>query len=68
MKYHFVYLTTSEEKILEIDEDLEPPGPGEYVRLNSTHEEHPKLYLVKEVYFAPESQDRTVFYIEVEPV
>jgi len=68
MKYHFVYQTASEEKILEVDSDLEPPNPGEYVELSSIHDTKRKLYIVKEVYFSPESQDKTIFFIEVEPI
>lgn len=69
MKYHFVYQTASEEKILEVDSDLEPPGLGEHIRLRRIHDDQElKHYIVKEVYFAPESQDKTIFFIEVEPI
>ena len=69
MKHHFVYQTASEETILEVDSDLEPPGLGEYIRLGRIHDDQElKYYTVKEVYFAPESQDKTIFFIEVEPI
>jgi hypothetical protein len=69
MKYHFVYQTASEEKILEVDSELEPPSPGEYLQLRSTHDgQELAYYVVKEIYFAPESQDKTIFFIEVEPI
>lgn len=68
MKYHFVYQTTSEETILEVDSELEPPNAGEYVQLRRLHDTELKYYLVKEVYFSPESQDKTIFFIEIEPM
>jgi hypothetical protein len=71
MKYHFVYWGTSGEKILEVDSEVMPPEPGDWIRLAIAQDGHMiKRYIVKDVYFAPKSQTEPInyiIYIEVEP-
>jgi hypothetical protein len=67
VKYHFVFVSSSEDKVVEFDSDDDPPNVGEYVQLPLGQNKEICRYLVTDVYYAPASSNLTVYYIEVQP-
>jgi hypothetical protein len=68
MKYHFVYASNYEHKVLEIDTDDEPPRVGEYIQLPFGKNQEMCRYRVVDVYYTLDDQGPTTYYIEVKPV
>lgn len=68
MKYHFVYASKYENKVLEIDTNDIPPNVGDYVQLPFGKNKEMCRYRVIDVYSTPEGPERTIYYIEVKPV
>jgi len=67
MKYHFVYSSGSEKKVIECDTDDEPPKAGDYVQLPFGKNQEICRYLVVDIYSVPQSPDTTIYFIEVKP-
>jgi hypothetical protein len=68
MKYHFVYASSYEHKVLEIDTDDDPPRVGDYIQLPLGKNKEMCRYRVVDVYYTAGDQEQTVYYIEVKPV
>jgi len=67
MKYHFVFVSSSEKKVLEFDTDEDPPKVGYYVHLPLGQNEVLCQYRVTAVHFTPVSSTITLYYFEVQP-
>ena len=67
MQTHLVITSRAEQKVLEYDTDKEPPQLGHVVLLPFGPNNEICPYRVIDIYFAQESQDRKIFYIEVTP-
>ena len=67
MKYHLVYASENERKVLEIDSDDVPPNVGDQVQLPFGENKETCRYRATDVYYAPGSQGMTIFYINVKP-
>jgi hypothetical protein len=68
MKHHFVYASSYENKVLEIDTDEEPPRVGDYIQLPFGENKEMCRYRVVDVYYATGDPGPTTYYIEVKPV
>ena len=68
MKYHFVYASSYENKVLELDTDDEPPSVGDYIQLPFGTNQELCRYRVVDVYYTEGDQGPTMFYIEVKTV
>ena len=67
MKYHLIYASDHEKKVLEIDTDDAPPNMGDYVQLPFRENKEMRQYRAADVYYTPIGQEMTVFYIDVKP-
>lgn len=68
MKYHIVYASDYEKKVLEIDTDEVPPNEGDYIQLPFGENKEMCQYRAADVYYTPAGQETTIFYIDVKPV
>jgi hypothetical protein len=68
MKHHFVYSSSYEHKVLEIDTDNHPPQVGDYIQLPFGKDKELCRYRVVDVYYTFENPGQTTYYIEVKPV
>ena len=68
MRYHFVYASNYERKVLEIDADDEPPRVGDYIQLPFGENQEMCRYRVVDVYYTLRNQEPATYYIEVKPV
>lgn len=68
MKYHFVYASNYERKVLEIDTDDHPPNVGDIIQLPFGENQEMCRYRVVDVYYTIEDHGQTTYYIEVKPV
>lgn len=68
MKYHIVYASDYEKKVLEIDTDEVPPNEGDCIQLPFGENKEMCQYRAADVYYTPISQEKTIFYIDVKPV
>jgi hypothetical protein len=68
MKYHVVYASDYEKKVLEIDTDDLPPNIGDSVELPFGENKQLCQYRATDVFHTPVSQEKTIFFIEVKPV
>jgi hypothetical protein len=67
MKYHLVYASDCEHKILEIDTNDIPPNRGDLVQLPFGENKETHQYRAADVYYTPVSNEMTIFYIDVKP-
>jgi len=67
MKYHLVYASECEHKVLEIETDDVPPNRGDTVQLPFGENKEMRPYCAADVYYTPVSQEMTIFYIDVKP-
>ena len=67
MKYQFIFASTSEKKVLEIDTLNAPLNVGDYVQLPFGENNAIRRYRTADINYTPVSQEQTIFYIEVEP-
>jgi hypothetical protein len=67
MKYHLVYASENERKVLEIDTNDNPPNVGDPVQLPFGENKEMRRYRATDVYYAPGNQGMTIFYIDVKP-
>ena len=65
MQTRFVYTSRAEQKVLEYDADRDPLQLGHVVLLPFGADDEISPYHVINIYFAQESQDKKIFYIEV---
>jgi hypothetical protein len=68
MKYHLVYASEFEHKVLETDTDDAPPNRGDTFQLPFGENNEMRHYRAADVYYTPVSPEMTIFYIDVEPV
>jgi hypothetical protein len=68
MKYHFIYAWELEQQVLEIDTDDVPPNIGDDVQLPFGENKEIRLCRALDVYYAPISPEKTIYFIEVKPV
>ena len=67
MKYQFIFASSSEQKVLEIDQIDAPLNVGDYVQLPFGENNAIRRYRTADINYEPVSQEKTIFYIEVEP-
>jgi hypothetical protein len=67
MKYHLIYASDSEKKVLEIDTDDLPPNIGDSVELPFGENKQGCQYRATDIYYTPVSQDKIIYYIEGDP-
>ena len=67
MKYHLVYSSECEHKVLEIDTDDVPPNEGDTLQLPFGEIKQMRQYGVADVYYTPVSPEMTIFYIDLKP-
>jgi len=67
MKYQFIFASSSEAKALEIDIINAPLNVGDYVQLPFGENNEIRRYRAADIHYTPVSQEKTIFYIEVEP-
>lgn len=65
MNYHLIYVSDSEQKVMEIDTNDRPPKLGDYVQLPFGENKEMCQYQATDVYYTPVSAEMTIFYIEV---
>jgi len=68
MNYHLIYMSDSEQKVLEIDTNDVRPNIGDYVQLPFGENKEMCQYRATDVYYTPVSSEKTIFYIEVKAV
>ena len=67
MKYHLVYTSENEKKVLEIDTHDMPPNIGDVVQLPFGENKETRRYRAVDVYYTPVSNEMTIFYIDMKP-
>jgi hypothetical protein len=68
-KQYFVYRLASGQILLESDAKVVPTRVGAVILLPSHSDDQESIpYRIKEIQFAPQSQEEVIIYIEVEPV
>ena len=67
MKYQFIFASSSEDRVLEVDQIDAPLNVGDYVQLPFGKNNEIRRYRAADISFTPVSQEKTIFYIEVEP-
>lgn len=67
MKYHIIYASESEKKVLEVDTDTIPPNIGDLVQLPLGENKEMCQYCAVDVYYAPKGPETTIFYIDLKP-
>jgi hypothetical protein len=67
MKYQFIFASNSEKRALEVDMIDAPLNVGDYVQLPFGENNEIRRYRTADISYTPVSQEKTIFYIEVEP-